>query len=152
MDSAIQCCYVGGLLFARHNPILGCYDLPPSIALQPSIRPRQAAQILLAVLAFPYAAFVLIGHEARLVKWLEPSTLERGGINLNKSKYDPLRTWLCRQKMSRVHLTFSEVETILGFGLPESARNRQQWWSNETGSATHHVQCRAWIRNGWNAS
>jgi hypothetical protein len=67
------------------------------------------------------------------------------------SKYDPLGRWLCQQGTGPVHLTFSQVETILGFELPNSARTRPQWWENEANAAGHHVQCRAWVLNGWAA-
>ena len=40
---------------------------------------------------------------------------------------------------------FSEIERILGFALPPSARRYSAWWSN-TGC---HSQARAWLGAGW---
>jgi hypothetical protein len=62
------------------------------------------------------------------------------------SKYDPLRTFLKSQAVARLPMTFVEVERILGFRLPASARNHQAWWANEM---TNHVQARAWMGAGY---
>jgi hypothetical protein len=64
------------------------------------------------------------------------------------SKYEPLRVWLDRQTQDRVRLSFREIETILGFPLPGSARVLAQWWANVAGS---HVQASAWMGAGWRA-
>jgi hypothetical protein len=46
-----------------------------------------------------------------------------------------------------MELSFEEVEKILGFKLPPSAREHSAaWWSNERGT---HVQARAWMDAGW---
>ena len=41
--------------------------------------------------------------------------------------------------------TFREVEAILGFQLPDSARRHQAWWSN----TDSHSHATAWLRAGW---
>ena len=64
------------------------------------------------------------------------------------SKYDPLYHWLHCQTTKIVPATFSQLEMILGFNLPATARHRCEWWANETG-ATRHVQCRAWLDAGY---
>lgn len=64
------------------------------------------------------------------------------------SKYEPLRLWLERQTQDRVRLSFQEVEAVLGFSLPGSARALAQWWANVAGS---HVQASAWMGAGWRA-
>jgi hypothetical protein len=64
------------------------------------------------------------------------------------SKYEPLRAWLKQQPEDRVRLTFREIEAILGFVLPDSARSLAQWWANAGGS---HVQAIAWMGAGWRA-
>jgi hypothetical protein len=64
------------------------------------------------------------------------------------SKYEPLRLWLGRQTQDRVRLSFQDIEAILGFSLPGSARSLAQWWANVAGS---HVQASAWVSAGWRA-
>jgi hypothetical protein len=64
------------------------------------------------------------------------------------SKYEPLRLWLDRQTPDRVRLSFRDIEAILGFSLPASARVLAQWWANVAGS---HVQASAWMSAGWRA-
>ena len=44
-------------------------------------------------------------------------------------KYDPLGTYLARQPGREVRVTFAEVEAVLGFQLPASARTYRPWWS-----------------------
>jgi hypothetical protein len=56
------------------------------------------------------------------------------------SKYDPLLEHLQRSH-GEVPLTFRDVEEILGFPLPASARRHAAWWSNSGGT---HVQSAAW--------
>src|SRR5690242_9781349 len=62
------------------------------------------------------------------------------------TKYDPLRRWLSEADGDRVRLSFREIESILGFRLPDSARALPQWWANTGGS---HVQAGAWMEAGW---
>lgn len=67
------------------------------------------------------------------------------------SKYEPLKTWLEAMQSGNIKASFGQIELVLGFGLPKSARTRPAWWSNE-GESTRHVQCRAWIEAGFVAS
>ena len=48
------------------------------------------------------------------------------------SKYDPLRIFLenAAKGVSEMTLTFQQIETILGFTLPPSARRHRAWWAN----------------------
>lgn len=62
------------------------------------------------------------------------------------SKYDPLKRHLLRQSHDEVRMTFRELETILGFTLPPSARKHPPWWSNNVGT---HVNAAAWREAGW---
>lgn len=66
------------------------------------------------------------------------------------SKYTPLKHYLARHATREAPLTFSEVENILGFSLPRSARTHAPWWANETSGG--HVQARAWMDAGWRTS
>jgi hypothetical protein len=65
------------------------------------------------------------------------------------SKYRPLRHYLESRKADQAPMTFAEVEEVLGFPLPDSARAGPSWWSNNTGS---HVGVSAWRDAGWKAS
>jgi hypothetical protein len=67
-------------------------------------------------------------------------------------RYDALGAWLAKQSQSRVELSFSQIEAILGDPLPRSARRHQAWWANEESVDTRHVQCRSWLTEGWQAS
>ena len=62
------------------------------------------------------------------------------------SKYEPLRGFLRAQSRARIVMSFAEVERVLGFRLPASARDHQAWWANESSS---HVQARAWMNAGY---
>lgn len=62
------------------------------------------------------------------------------------SKYQPLEQFLLPIEGPDIWLTFSEIETKLGFRLPQSARRHRGWWANEP---TTHVQARAWLNADW---
>lgn len=62
------------------------------------------------------------------------------------SKYQPLQSYLQHQQADRVRLGFDEIERLLGFPLPRSARDYRPWWSNNTGG---NVAIRAWRDAGW---
>jgi hypothetical protein len=65
------------------------------------------------------------------------------------SKYQPLESFLAARDERELPMTFAEVEALLGFHLPPSARSHPQWWSNNLGS---HVAVRAWRGAGWRTS
>ncbi len=45
-----------------------------------------------------------------------------------------------------MRLRFDEIETILGFKLPNSAYEYEAWWSN---NETGHSHARVWLSAGW---
>jgi len=65
------------------------------------------------------------------------------------SKYTSLRVFLKNSKNVTEVLTFQELEKILGFSLPNSARNRKEWWGNETNIKSRHTHCKEWLNAGW---
>jgi hypothetical protein len=73
-----------------------------------------------------------------------------GRVNKKKdmSIYDPLYKWLHSKSANNISAAFEQIETVLGFKLPNTARERPQWWANEGGD-TRHVQCRAWMDAGF---
>ncbi|WP_293904909.1 hypothetical protein [Phenylobacterium sp.] len=62
------------------------------------------------------------------------------------SKYEPLKRHLAEKMESEIPMTFREMEAILGFRLPSSARSYPAWWSNSVGT---HVNAAAWREAGW---
>ncbi len=59
------------------------------------------------------------------------------------SEYRLLHKYLRDRFANRLVLSFSEIEDILGFALPESARLQEEWWA--TGTAAHEsVQSDSW--------
>jgi hypothetical protein len=62
------------------------------------------------------------------------------------SKYDPLKHHLALSRESRLEFSFRDLEEILGFDLPNSARRHAAWWSNSGGT---HVQSAAWLDAGY---
>lgn len=65
------------------------------------------------------------------------------------AKYDPLRDFLTAGHGQTLELSFRQVEQLVG-PLPDTARERPQWWANEAGDTTH-VQCLAWRDAGYSA-
>jgi hypothetical protein len=65
------------------------------------------------------------------------------------SKYLPLQQFLERQHVRELPLTFKDVERVLGFELPPSARNHPAWWSNNRGT---NVAVKSWRDAGWRTS
>src|SRR5438876_7194928 len=66
----------------------------------------------------------------------------------NRSKYAPLAAYLAGRSYGQQQLTFPEIERILGFRLPPSARRYPAWWSNTDGSTTH-PWATLWLNAGW---
>ena len=63
-------------------------------------------------------------------------------------KYAPLHRWLSSQREDPLHVTFAEVEQVLGFPLPPSCRQHGAHWHSYEGSAV----ARAIVDAGWTAS
>ena len=66
----------------------------------------------------------------------------------NRGKYQRLFTHLCSLTTQEWRATFSEIESVIGFELPASARLHRPWWSNQTGG-NGHSQALAWSAAGW---
>ena len=62
-----------------------------------------------------------------------------------RGKYLPLFRHLNALTGDVWHTTFAELETILGFRLPKSARAHPAWWSN----SESHGHASAWLVAGW---
>jgi len=60
------------------------------------------------------------------------------------SKYHNLTLYLASLDGSAWEATFDEIEEVLGFPLPASARQYQAWWSNQM-----RAQSMGWQLAGW---
>ena len=67
-----------------------------------------------------------------------------------RGKYAPLFRHLCALEVHRWRATFADVEALLGFALPNSARVHRPWWANETNGGHSHAL--AWQAAGWRTS
>jgi hypothetical protein len=71
------------------------------------------------------------------------------GVMQNASKYDPLQKFLAQAHGDEIPMRFSEIERVLGFELPASARRHPAWWSNNHGT---NVAVNAWRSAGFRTS
>ena len=60
-----------------------------------------------------------------------------------RGKYQGLYQYLCGMKAQEWQATFAEVESIIGFELPPSARDHRAWWANQS-PALGHSYAAAW--------
>jgi len=63
------------------------------------------------------------------------------------SKYYALQRYLESLDVDQWSATFSEIEAILRFPLPDSAYSYPAWWANQEGNG--HSHCKAWQNVGW---
>lgn len=63
------------------------------------------------------------------------------------SKYEKLAAYLSGLSVARWQADFAELEVILGFELPQSARKYNAWWANQSGVG--HSQTAGWLAAGW---
>ncbi len=66
------------------------------------------------------------------------------------SKYEALRRHLERTRGDRWEASFADIEQVLGFRLPASAREYHAWWAHE--NQPKHPHKRAWLGAGWRTS
>ncbi len=66
----------------------------------------------------------------------------------SRGKYAPLYRHLSELAEPRWRASFVEIETILGFSLPDSARIHRPWWANP-GAGGGHSHALAWQAAGW---
>ena len=65
-----------------------------------------------------------------------------------RGKYRRLYTHLCGLPTQEWRTSFREIESIIGFDLPASARLHRPWWANQS-SGNGHSQAIAWSVAGW---
>lgn len=62
-------------------------------------------------------------------------------------KYAPLQDYLLSLSEREWNASFSDVERVLGFQLPKSARKYPAWWANE--AVGTHSHAKSWQEVGW---
>ncbi|MEH7505815.1 hypothetical protein V7152_28325 [Neobacillus drentensis] len=69
-----------------------------------------------------------------------------------KGKYERLYQSLNKmdKEVSKLTLSFDEIEELLQFKLPTSAYKYSAWWANETEGT--HSHSRSWLLSGWKTS
>lgn len=65
-----------------------------------------------------------------------------------RSKYRNLYYHLHDLQVAEWRASFKEIETILGFKLPPSARLHRPWWANQKNPGTH-THSQSWAAAGW---
>ena len=58
--------------------------------------------------------------------------------------YTSLYLYLENRYANTVVLTFAQIEDLLGFPLPDSARVDREWWANNDPNDTPSPQSRSW--------
>ena len=71
-----------------------------------------------------------------------------------RGKYAPLHDFLLQRFLLQPgqkewKTSFREIESILGFKLPKSARIHRPWWANNQGQGGGHSHALAWEIAGW---
>ena len=66
----------------------------------------------------------------------------------SRGKYAPLYRHLTEMEGTDWPVSFADLEAILGFELPVSARLYRPWWSNQKGG-TGHSHALSWQAAGW---
>lgn len=61
------------------------------------------------------------------------------------SKYKPLSDRLGEHTGDEWRVKFADLESVLGFPLPKSARAHRAWWANDE----KKPHSGAWMRHGW---
>ena len=64
-----------------------------------------------------------------------------------RGKYQRLYSHLCSLPDREWKVSFADVEAVLGFELPDSARLYRPWWANQAGGG--RSQAIAWMAAGW---
>ncbi len=65
-----------------------------------------------------------------------------------RGKYRRLYAHLCGRRSREWSASFADVEAVLGFQLPFSARMHRPWWANQS-RGNGHSHALAWITAGW---
>ena len=83
----------------------------------------------------------------------EPQTRKPSGETAKvPGKCVGLHNYLSNRYADMVVLTFSQLEDLLGFPLPDSARTQKEWWTNPESDGGTSSCAGAWILAGRTAT
>lgn len=125
--------------------IVGFFSIAASI--DPSQIPKAFGGIVIVSTVIAAAGWGL----TRLAAWTAAGfriNKSKSDEMLMKSKYDPLRRYLLSLDRFPVTMAFAEVERVLGFKIPPSARKYAAWWSNANPETGQHPYSGAWLSAG----
>jgi hypothetical protein len=60
-------------------------------------------------------------------------------------KYQLLYTYLQNRYADRVVLTFGQIESLIGFSLPDQAKLNQKWWTNAEATPAEPSHSDSWV-------
>ena len=108
--------------------------------------------------AFDCPADVARSEKDRLMSWIKrrPTGTSRDREETQEqakpqrfavpAQYRPLHKYLADRYADTVVLTFSEIEDLLGFTLPDLARLQQEWWTKGDADSAPSAQSRSWTQ------
>lgn len=73
-----------------------------------------------------------------------PQAISRPRPSTVPAEYRPLHKYLEERYAENFVLTFAEIEDLLGFALPDSARVTPEWWATAEAAAVRTPQSRSW--------
>jgi hypothetical protein len=79
-----------------------------------------------------------------VAKRAEPAVIPRPRPSTVPAEYRPLHKYLEDRYAENLVLTFAEIEDLLGFPLPDSARVTAEWWATADAAAARTPQSRSW--------
>ena len=86
-------------------------------------------------------------RQARLRDRLEQQTeVTKAQRSVTSGKYLKLQTYLESRYADRVVLTFTQIEDLLGFSLPEPARRNEDWWTIRDPATPSPRYADSWIQ------
>jgi hypothetical protein len=77
--------------------------------------------------------------------WKNDAAPARG---VDAGQYGLLHKYLRDRYANRVVLTFAEIEDLLGFPLPDAARQQSGWWGGPAPNAARSAQSDSWTLAG----
>jgi hypothetical protein len=77
-----------------------------------------------------------------------PTGIAPGRVAKVPGKCVGLHNYLVNRHADNVVLTFTQIEDLLGSALPDSARARQEWWTNQDNDADKSSLSDAWVLAG----
>jgi hypothetical protein len=61
------------------------------------------------------------------------------------ARYNPLRDFLASYRATKLHLSFEQIENLIGAELEREAYTFKSWWENDSRTP----QATAWMEAGW---